>query len=418
MLDSQAAESGDRPGAAIQSPHILIGVTSSQTCIVLPGRLSALRAAGFQVSVLSAPGERLDRMAEIDGVATLPLPMHRGISPVADSIALMRMIRLVRRVKPDIVEFSTPKAGLLGSVAAFICRVPARIYFLRGLKLETAHGLKRALLTWAERLSASCAHVVLCNSRSLREQALTHRVAPRSKMILLGEGSSNGVDVTRFAPGPSQVRSQFGIPGDAPVIGFAGRLTMDKGLPELLEAFTGILRRIPNAYLLLVGWFDAAEDAVECGLRARVESHPRIVLTGYVSDTAPFYRAMDFLILPSWREGFPNVVLEAAASGLPVIATLSTGCCDAVIPEVTGLLVPPGCPEAICEAAVSMIRDPEGRGRMGHAARSWVVENYSDRRILGLTVEFYKLLLDCNGSQAREMILISDEAATGLRVKT
>jgi glycosyltransferase involved in cell wall biosynthesis len=413
MFDSQAAKSGDRRGAAVQSPHILIGVTSPQTCIVLPGRLIALRAAGFRVSVVSAPGEWLERLAEIEGVATFTIPMQRGISPVGDWIVLIRIICLLRRLKPDIVEFSTPKAGLFGTVAAFVCRVQVRIYFLRGLKLETAHGLKRAFLTWAERIAASCAHVVLCNSRSLREQALTLRIASHSKLMLLGEGSSNGVDVTRYMPGPSPVRSQFGIPEDAAVIGFAGRLTADKGLPELVEAFSGILRCVPNAYLLLVGWFDAAEDAIERSLRVRVEGHPRIVLTGYVADTPPFYRAMDLLILPSWREGFPNVILEAASSGLPVIATLSTGCSDAVIPKVTGLLVPPGYPEAICEAAVSLIRDPERRRRMGHAARAWTVENYSDRRILGLTVEFYKQLLSCEASQVD-----SNESATGLRVKT
>jgi len=240
-------------------------------------------------------------------------------------------------------------------------------------------------------------------------------------------GRSGGRLLSGLARQPSESRARrhqdhaqqdLRIPEDAAVIGFVGRLTADKGLPELLEAFAGILRGTPNVYLLLVGWFDAAEDAIGCSLRSRIEGHPRVVLTGYLSDTAPFYRAMDLLVLPSWREGFPNVILEAAASALPVIATLSTGCCDAVIPEVTGLLVPPGYPEAICEAAIRLIRDPERRGQMGCAARSWVVENYSDHRILGLTVKFYKQLVNCDASRDPRAKVKSGGPTTGLSAKT
>jgi glycosyltransferase involved in cell wall biosynthesis len=184
------------------------------------------------------------------------------------------------------------------------------------------------------------------------------------------------------------------------VLGFVGRFTRDKGLPELIEAFAMILAAEPAAYLLLVGWFDASEDAIGSDLRARIESHPRIVCTGYVADTAPYYRAMDLMILPTWREGFPNVVLEAAATGIPVITTLSTGSRDAVIPEVTGLLIPPGYPEAVCEAVLKLLRDPERRLRMGQAARAWVAANYLDQRVLGLTVAFYKKLLNPSAGES------------------
>jgi glycosyltransferase involved in cell wall biosynthesis len=239
-------------------------------------------------------------------------------------------------------------------------------------------------------------------------------IAPASKLVLLGEGSSNGVNLERFAPGPSDVREQFRIPRDAPVIGFSGRLTADKGLPELLEAFAAILRRVPDAYLLLVGWFDAAEDALSCGMRARIEGHPRIACTGFVDDTAPYYRAMDVMVLPSWREGFPNAVLEAAATGVPTIATDCTGACDAVIPDVTGLLVPAGSPNAICEAVLSLLRNPDQRKSMSRAARAWVAENYADRKVLRLTVAFYRSLLTpavFHGAQPDEMQV---DSATGL----
>jgi glycosyltransferase involved in cell wall biosynthesis len=142
-----------------------------------------------------------------------------------------------------------------------------------------------------------------------------------------------------------------------------------------------------------VGWFDAAEDLLGEDLRLRIQSHPRIHLTGFVEGTAPYYRAMDVMVLPTWREGFPNVVLEAAATGIPVVTTMSTGSRDSVVPEVTGLLIPPGYPEAICEAVVKLLRDPERRARMGRAARAWVQEHFIDERVLGLTAAYYTELV-------------------------
>jgi glycosyltransferase involved in cell wall biosynthesis len=143
-----------------------------------------------------------------------------------------------------------------------------------------------------------------------------------------------------------------------------------------------------------VGWFDAAEDALGADVRAGIVSHPRIHCTGFVGDTAPYYRAMDLMVLATWREGVPNVVLEAAASGIPVITTACTGSRDSVVPEVTGLLVPPGYPAAISDAALKLLRDPARRSAMGNAARAWICEHFSDERVLRLAVSFYKSLLN------------------------
>ncbi len=328
--------------------------------------------------------------------------MSRSISPFGDIVALIQICVLLRRLKPQIVEFSTPKAGLLGCLASWLCGIRVRVYFLRGLRLETAKGFKRYILLWAERIASACAHVVLCNSRSMLHRALEMRIAAPEKMILLGDGSSMGVDLARFAPGTSDIRRQLGIPRDSPVIGFAGRLTADKGVPELLEAFTLVLRRHPEAYMLLVGWFDAAEDALGCGLRKRIEGHPSIVLTGFVDDASALYRAMDLLVLPSWREGFPNVVLEAAASGVPVIAAACTGSLDAVIPHVTGLLVPAGSPQAISDAASDILCDGEYRRRMSEAARKWAADHYDNRRVMRMMVRFYENLFAATSTRGAE----------------
>ena len=245
-----------------------------------------------------------------------------------------------------------------------------------------------------ERLASASANVVVCNSRSLRKKILALHIASASKLVLLGKGSSNGVDLERFRPGVSPIRRHLGIPADVSVVGFVGRLTHDKGLPDLIEAFAVILREEPSTLLLLVGWFDAAEDALGVGLRARIEGHPNILCTGFVADTAPYYRAMDLMVLPTSREGFPNVVLEAAATGIPVIGTLCTGSRDAVVPEVTGMLVPPGNPAAISEAVLRLLRDPRRRIAMGSAACAWVLENYESKRVLGLAVAFYQGMIE------------------------
>ena len=392
MSNSRAEEIG-LFGGRESGRHILVGVTSAQTCILLPARSQALRDAGFRVSIVSGPGDLSDGTRGVRGVMAHVVPMARGIELFADVIAFCRMWQLIRRLKPDIVEFSTPKAGLLGNIAAWIRRVPVRVYFLRGLKLETSSGLMRLILLWSERIAAASAHVVVPNSRSLADRVHQLGISSEQKTRLLGHGSSNGVDVLRFSPGYTSVRRDLGIPADARVIGFVGRLTLDKGVPELLEAFVTILRTHPESYLLLVGWFDDASDALGRRLRERIEGHPQIVCTGYVTDVAPYYRAMDLMVLPSWREGFPNVVLEAGASGVPVVATTCTGSCDSVVPEVTGLLVPPGHADAIAEAVLRLLDDDGLRGRMAAQARKWVVEHFGQDLVLEMTIKLYKDLL-------------------------
>ncbi len=209
------ADSGTRslqlsPGFNRQ-PTIILGVTTQELCLILGARLRVLRRAGFRVVLISGPGELLERTASRTGVECVALPMHRCIAPLADLVSLVRLWWILGNYKPDLVEFSTPKAGLLGMLAAWLRGVPRRIYMLRGLKLERSRGFKRWILLTAERIACSCAHVVLCNSKSLRAEALALGLAPATKLLVLGEGSSNGVDIERFCPGPSAVRDQFSI---------------------------------------------------------------------------------------------------------------------------------------------------------------------------------------------------------------
>jgi len=393
-------------------PTIVVGITHAQTCMVLAARVRALKAAGFRVVLICSPGSLLDEIARNEDIEALPIVIERGMAPIADAVSLLRLWRALRSLRPAMTEFSTPKAGLLGNLAAWLCGVPVRVYLLRGLRLETLTGLKHMLLLGAERVASACAHRVLCNSESLRAKALALRIAPGHKVRMVGSGSSQGVDMVRFSPHPGTIREGLGIPRNVPVIGFVGRLTRDKGVPELIEAFEQVVRVVPSARLLLVGWFDQSDDALDESLRHRILRHPSIVNTGYVADTAPWYRTMDMLVLPTWREGFPNVVLEAAATGIPVITTLSTGSRDAVLPEVTGLLIPAGYPQAIVEAVLRLIRNPDERVRMGRAGRAWIIERFLNEHVLGLTIGFYRELLQA--SAPKDMaVLVTDVAAVG-----
>jgi len=378
--------------------RLLVGITSDQTCLVLKNRLRALKKAGFDITLVSSPGQRLTETAMTEGVSSVALPMLRGIAPLADMGSFFKLLWVIFQCHPEITDFSTPKAGFLGNLAAWVMRVPHRVYTLRGLKLEGTCGWKLRVLLWSERTACSCAHVVLCNSESLCNKAESLHLASTRKIRLLGNGSSNGVDIKRFSPGPSDVRHRFRITEDEPVLGFVGRLTRDKGLAELLIAFEQILLTHPRAWLLLVGWFDGSDDSLENRWRVHIATHPRIRHTGFVEDTVPYYRAMDLMILPTYREGFPNAVLEAAASGIPTIATECTGARDSVIDGITGYLVSPGNSEAISVAALNLLDDSRKRQKMGMAARQWAADLYDQRKVLGLAAEFYHSLLRDNSA--------------------
>jgi len=252
----------------------------------------------------------------------------------------------------------------------------------------------------AEKVAAWFAHSVLCNSASLLERAAELKIAPLRKLSLLGNGSSNGVDTERFCPGISHVRRQLGIPFEDLVLGFVGRLTNDKGVPELLLAFELILAKQPDSWLLLVGWFDRSDDQLAPRWRSWVADHPRIRHVGFQEDTVPFYRSMDVFVLPTHREGFPNVVLEAAACAIPVITTEVTGARDTVVPDVTGILIPPEQPYSIADATFRLFNSQPEREKMGDAARNWVAKHYSSDLVLRQAADFYLGLVETRGEIA------------------
>lgn len=366
----------------------------------LEGQVAHMRRRGWDVTMISSPGPSAWRFGKRLGVDVRGVKMERAITPAADIDAVIRLTDLLLELEPDVVHAHTPKGGLLGMIAASAALVPARIYHMRGLVTLTAAGWRRRLLVEAERMSCRLAHRVICQSPSLRRAALEQRLARSDGMIVLGKGS-NGVDSDHFDPDVwasegTRIRQRLGIPGDAPVVGFVGRLVGDKGIDELAQAWKILRTSFTDARLLMVGPFEE-RDAVSDAVRFALQSDPRVHLVGFQADTAPWYAAMDVLALPSYREGFPNVPLEAASMSLPVVSTLVTGCVDAVEDGRTGKLVPARDPQALEQALRQYIQFEDLRKRHGRAGRERVIRDFRPDDVHRAIEQLYEEMMK-NGS--------------------
>ncbi len=368
--------------------------------------LRYLEDAGFATILVSAPGELLKNVSASEGALSVAIPMEREIHPLKDLRSLWNLYRAIRHTRPELVDVSTPKAGLLGSVAATLARVPCRVYTLRGLRLETATGFKRWILWLAERIACACSHRVVPVSESLRLRAIQLRLVSADKAHSLGNGSC-GVDTDRFTPKNratetvQQLRRNLGLTGNESVIGFVGRFVKDKGIRELVQSFRELSLSRPNLRLLLVGDFENG-DPVEPEIRQYIVTTPAILTPGFVADTAPYYALMDVFVLPTYREGFPVVPLEAQASAVPVITTNATGAVDSVRHGVTGFIVPVGDAKALTSAIDAMLRKPEMALDMGHAGRKWMVSDFRPEVIWHAHAKMYREMLEEHSQTERQ----------------
>jgi glycosyltransferase involved in cell wall biosynthesis len=408
-------------GKHIQSAPfpIVLAVTPAHCWVFFEGLIEPIRAAGFSPVLVSAPGEQLQRTAQAAGAEYTAIPLVREISPARDLLCLWRFCRLMRRVQPLIADVGTPKAGLLGGVAAWLTGVPCRVYTLRGLRLETTTGWKRMLLNVTERIACACAHRVICAGPSLRDRAVELKIVPARKTVVLGNGSC-GIDIERFSANRRSsaarklLAERLNIPSGVPVIGYVGRLTRDKGIPELVAAFSQLRQTEPALRLLLVGDFEDG-DPVPDIIRKQIENDSSIVRTRFVSDTAPYYDLIDVFVLPTHREGFGQASLEAQASGVPVVTTTATGVIDSVQDGITGFLVPVGDSEMLATRISQLLEDQNLRDRMGQAGREWVVQQFRQEIVAQALVQEYQQLLEATGMSFLRRARLTPSAARELK---
>lgn len=388
------------PNDTETKPITLVHITTvPQSLAFVTGQVGYMKARGFEIIGLSSPGELLTSFAEREKVPVHAVEMPRRITPWRDILALLKLTLVLRRIRPQIVHAHTPKGGLLGILSAWIVRTPVRIYHMRGLPFTTATGWRRWLLMWSERISCGLADQVLCVSSSVRQLAVDSRLCRPEKIAVLASGSGNGVDASQkfndsnISPSlREETRRRCNIPPDALVLGFIGRIVRDKGIIELAGAWKELRKEFPDLHLLLVGPHEQ-QDPIPAEIDRTLHGDPRVHFLGEVSNTPPLYAVMDVLALPTYREGFPNVLLEAAGMKVPVVATRVTGCTDAVLDGVTGLLIPPCDVACLAEAVRTYLHDRELRRRHGAAARDWVLREFRPEGIWQAVYEQYLKLL-------------------------
>lgn len=351
-----------------------------------------LLSRSFDVTLVSSPSAGLDRVGLAEGVVTKAVPMTRTITPRQDLRALIGLYRLFRRDRPAIVQTYSPKAGLLGMAAARAARVPVRVHGIIGLPLMEAVGWRARLLRLTERLTYLNATRLTCNSVGLR--SWMQQVLTRRPVHVIGRGSVNGVDLQALQP-PSEderraARQALGLTEGHCVYAFFGRLVRDKGVVELVEAFAALHERHPDCRLLLVG--EQEDGSLPPETLRMIEQHPAVLSLGWRREVREVYDATDVLVLPSYREGMPNVILEAAAMALPVIATDINGSNELVTDGRNGILVPVRDAAALA-AAMAELLSATLRQRMGRSGREVVEADFEQEDFCDRLAGFYDQLL-------------------------
>ena len=375
---------------------ILRVVTSSISFKLIDGQAQFMQQQGYQVITASGGPFPKDGIPQLNGVRFVPQPhLVRPISIREDLLALRDMIRLIRKERPDIIHSHTPKAGLMGMLAGWLCHVPIRIHTVAGLPLLVHSGFKRKILNLVERITYRCATSVYPNSHKLRDTIISLKLASPDKLRVIGDGSSNGINVQHFCKEllaeelVDPIRKQLG--GSFTFI-FVGRIVRDKGICELVEAFARLQQEHPAARLLLVGNFEQELDPLPEEVYHTIQSHPAIYCAGWQDDVRPWFAAADALAFPSYREGFPNVVLQAGAMELPCVVSDINGCNEIIIEGENGLIIPPYDAAALYQAMKRMIEDKALYMHCQQNARPLIASRYKQEDVWQATLEMYRSL--------------------------
>lgn len=346
-----------------------------------------MRAMGYDMVAVTSPGPELDSLRHDDGFHCVAVPMHRRISPVADLVSLVRLVIVMAKERPWVVHSMTPKAGLLCMIAAWLTGVPVRVHTFTGLVWPTATGLKRRLLMMTDRITCACATHVIPEGKGVMHD-LQHGGITSKPMRVLGHGNVKGVDIERFDPSRLGAQAASG----AFTFLFVGRIVGEKGINELVEAFARLHEEQPATRLVLVGNYETELDPLSQGTRRIIDAMDAIETPGPKrgDDLVSVYAEADCFVMPSYREGFPNVVLEAGAMGLPSVVTDINGSREIVENGKNGLVVPPRDAAALYDAMKLMATDNEARQRMAREARPMIVSRFERGYVQRCQIEFYK----------------------------
>ena len=359
---------------------------------LLKGQLKML-SKYYNVLAVSSPGDDMETIEEREGVRTIAIPMERRISLIKDFISLIRLIVLFAKERPDMVHSITPKAGLLSMLAAWITRVPVRMHTFTGLVFPTATGKMQKLLIAMDRLTCFCATHINPEGEGVKRDLVNYNITSKP-LHIIANGNVNGIDLEYFDKTPEVVEKACSYKKEGTfTFCFVGRMVRDKGINELVHSFLRLYQKDERVRLLLVGPFEKEFDPVLPEVEEHILHHPGICYMGYQNDVRPFLVASDALVFPSYREGFPNVVIQAGAMGLPAIVTDINGCNEIVLPDLNGVIIPSKDEQALYESMKYFASHPVEVERMAANARPLIASRYEQRIVWNALLDEYKSII-------------------------
>ena len=381
-----------------KKPKICIVTTiDSSLDKLFPDFYPLLRDKDYEVVGICADGPYVENIRR-QGVRVITVPMTREFTPIQDLKCLWLLYRIFKQEKFDIIHYSTPKAALLSAIVGRLARCPALIYTLRGLGYTAFSGLKRLIAKSCEKIACRCAYYVIAISNSLKDEAVEEKLLQANQIKVLGAGSSKGVNLDQFQLNEKtiteakKIRQDLSISSGDIAIGYAGRLTGEKGIIELMQAFGHICKNNHKVHIILVGDQDQ-RNPLPGQTFAEIKKHERIHTIPFKENVATYIAAMDILVLASYREGFGNTLIEASAMQRPVIATDIIGCRDAVLNGTTGILVQPRNVVSLEKALNELIENPSERIEMGRNGKQWVTENFDRKLVWNRLTKVYEQML-------------------------
>lgn len=363
----------------------------------------------FDVTGISSDKQYLARIGAKEGIAVYNVEMTRKITPLKDLVAIIKLYKLIKKYKPLIIHTHTPKAGLLGMIAAGLANAPIRLHTVAGMPLMEARGVKRKILNITEWLTYRLATKVYPNSKNLKQFIVDNKFCLPAKLKVIGNGSSNGIDADHFKPNGSTIRksielkSELRLTDDNFVFLFVGRLVKDKGIEELVKAFLTIHKQYPHIRLLLVGPFEHELDPLSASCVEQIEINENILSVGFQSDVRPYLMLSNALVFPSYREGFPNVPMQAGCFDLPCIVSDINGCNEIIEDGENGLIIPVKDTVALKVSMERLLTDKLLLLKLKANARRMIVDRYEQRYFWSLLLDEYQELLKNHGTVSQDI---------------